>query len=75
MIKVFEKLPQESDLNYKTSSFLIWQLKRRTGASPATIPHKGNRNKNCSERHEMDDMLAGLSGNGRRTNTEQKLSC
>jgi hypothetical protein len=39
LVDAFEKSPWDSDLNHKTSSFSIRQLKNNTGASPATI-HK-----------------------------------
>jgi hypothetical protein len=67
LVGAFEKTPRESDLNYKTLSFLIWQLKSRTGASPATIPHtiekmKSINNRNCWQGSYGKNEAAGNTG-------------
>jgi hypothetical protein len=41
-VDVFEKSPWEYDLNHKTSSFLIWQLKNTTGLYLQNHTQSGN---------------------------------
>jgi hypothetical protein len=45
LVGVFRKSPRESNLKHKTSSFSILQLKKTTGASPATILTKPTKNR------------------------------
>jgi hypothetical protein len=40
LVDAFGKSPQKIDLNYKTSSFLIRQLKNTHQLPPATVPNQ-----------------------------------